>query len=158
MAAIARHEVVVERMRSSDVDEILRIERACFSDPWNRQAFDEEAGRSGPMGFPLVARRLDAVVGYLVAWFVHDEIHLANIAVDPEEQRRGIGRLLLDRLLAEGAARRSAFVTLEVRWSNERAIRMYRESGFYEIAIRRGYYRDGEDALVMLRPIEAPAT
>ena len=156
--AVTADEVLIERMRSEDVDTVHAIERAVFPDPWERTAFEEETRRRDTMAFPLVARRAGAVVGYLISWFVHDEVHLANIAVQASDQHRGVGQRLLDRILAEGVLRKSAYVTLEVRWSNDRAIRFYRKNGFREVAVRRGYYRNGEDALVMMRPFTAPAS
>lgn len=154
--AVTADEVAIEWMRPEDVDAVLAIERVVFCDPWAKRAFEEEARRRDTMAFPMVARRRGTVVGYLIAWFVHDEVHLANIAVRRSEQGRGVGQRLLDRLLAEGETRHSAYVTLEVRWSNERAIRFYRRNGFRDVAMRRGYYRDGEDAVVMLRHFAAP--
>jgi len=149
--AVTADELSIERMRLSDVEAVIAIERIVFTDPWTKTAFEEEVRRRDTMAFPMVARRRGEVVGYLIAWFVHDEVHLANIAVQRSDQGRGIAQRLLDRLLAEGEMRHSAYVTLEVRWSNECAIRLYKRNGFREVAIRRGYYRDGEDAMVMMR-------
>jgi ribosomal-protein-alanine N-acetyltransferase len=155
--AVTADETAIEKMRPDDVDAVYAIECDVFPDPWEKSAFEEEARRRDAMAFPLVARRRGAVVGYMIAWFVHDEVHLANIAVESTEQHRGVAQRMLERLLAEGDLRRSAYVTLEVRFSNERAIRLYRRNGFREVAIRKGYYRNGEDALVMMRPFTAPA-
>lgn len=156
--AVTADETTIERMKPDDVDAVFAIECEVFPDPWERSAFFEESRRNDTMAYPMVARRRGAVVGYMITWFVHDEVHLANIAVKSTEQHQGVAQRMLDRLLAEGVARRSAYVTLEVRWSNERAIRLYRKNGFREVAMRKGYYRNGEDALVMMRPFTAPAS
>jgi ribosomal-protein-alanine N-acetyltransferase len=84
---------------------------------------------------------------------VGGEFHIANMAVRRDRQGVGIGRMLLDRVLADGARRGCRSATLEVRPSNRRALLLYRSRAFREVAIRRGYYRNGEDALVMLREL-----
>lgn len=84
-------------------------------------------------------------------------VHLISIAVLPEHRRRGIGSELLRRVIEE--ARRDAGVVsvyLEVRVSNEPAIRLYEKFGFRKARIIRGYYRDGEDAYVMVLRIRPP--
>jgi ribosomal-protein-alanine N-acetyltransferase len=95
-------------------------------------------------------RDADGVVGYVCLWEVADEMHVTNIAVHPRQRRRGIGRLLLGSILADGRARDVRVVVLEVRPSNTEAIGLYESFGFRVVGRRRGYYYDtGEDALVM---------
>jgi ribosomal-protein-alanine N-acetyltransferase len=73
--AVTADELSIERMRLGDVEAVLAIERVAFTDPWTKTAFEEEARRRDTMAFPMVARRRGEVVGYLIAWFVHDEVH-----------------------------------------------------------------------------------
>jgi len=96
------------------------------------------------------------MAGYLLAWRLEGEIHLGNLAVSKEYQRRGVGQALLswliDRTREDGPGR----ITLEVRASNFAAQELYRRFGFQAVALRRGYYQDsGEDALVMMRELSA---
>jgi ribosomal-protein-alanine N-acetyltransferase len=103
---------------------------------------------------PWVAEEEGRVVGYLVAWHVADELHIGNLAVAPAKQGRGIAASLLSGALASAAERGIEYAALEVRVSNERAIRLYERFGFSGIAIRKAYYEDnGENALIMLRVI-----
>ena len=91
-------------------------------------------------------------MGYCVAWFVADEVHLANVAVAPDMRRRGLAQRFLVELMEAGAARGSRIVVLEVRRSNVAAQALYQRNGFFTAMIRRGYYRnDKEDALVMIK-------
>jgi ribosomal-protein-alanine N-acetyltransferase len=93
-------------------------------------------------------------VGYLVAWFVADEVHLANLAVVPDVRRRGLAQRFLGELESEGRRREARMVILEVRRSNAAAQGLYRKNGYYTVSIRRRYYRDNhEDALVMIKPL-----
>lgn len=91
----------------------------------------------------------DEVVGVLVAWAVADEVTLMDVAVAPTSRRRGVGRALVDELLAFARARGARLVVLEVRKSNTAAITLYESLGFVSVGVRRAYYDDGEDAVDM---------
>ena len=162
----------------ADLDEALVIENTVFTDPWPRQFFLEEL--RVPQSVACVARHRGKLAGYLLAWRLEAEIHLGNLAVAPEYQRRGAGQALLEWLLdrakggpardgharderarderarGEGEGEGAARITLEVRASNFAAQELYRRFGFQAVALRRGYYQDsGEDALVMMRDLGA---
>jgi len=92
----------------------------------------------------------DRLVGYLIVSRYVDAWHVMNIAVDPRSQRRGIATMMLEQLfeLTSGDDRRG--YTLEVRVSNQGAIKLYERLGFRGRGVRRGYYTDNrEDALIM---------
>lgn len=134
------------------MDEIIRIERESYPSPWSENLFRSEI--TSPISSFLVGREVQgekrSVVGYIVFWKVDDEIHLHNIAVRRDMRKKGIASRLLseaiDRSRREGAQR----ISLEVRFSNLAAQRMYAKFGFAVKGIRRGYYTDTkEDALIM---------
>ncbi|MFC6836702.1 ribosomal protein S18-alanine N-acetyltransferase [Halomarina ordinaria] len=138
----------------ADLLDVSRIERAVFPQPWPYEAFRRFLDEPGF----LVAEVGGRVAGYVVADvtpnFGHDVGHVKDIAVHPEFQGRGIGTTLLERALATLAAVGAGSVKLEVRASNEEAIRLYRRHGFeYRRTIPR-YYGDGENALVLVRPTD----
>lgn len=142
--------VVLVPMRGGHLDEIARIERAVFSDPWSRALFEEELANPS-LAVTRVAERGGRVAGYAVAWIVLDELHVGNVAVAPAERRRGIAAALVGELFALARDRGCLRATLEVRVSNEGAIALYERFGFRPVALRRRYYRDnGEDALIMM--------
>jgi ribosomal-protein-alanine N-acetyltransferase len=143
--------VSVALARAADLDGIVAIERAAFSDPWSADSFREALAHPA-MYFACARGGDDVVVGYVVAWFVADEGEIANLAVEPAGWGEGVGKLLLDAALAEGAQRGAESVYLEVRESNARARRLYASRGFEEVGRRRGYYRRPvEDAIVLRR-------
>jgi ribosomal-protein-alanine N-acetyltransferase len=143
-------ELVFAPFTESDLDEVLPIETAVFSDPWPRQFFLEEL--RVPQSIACVARHRDKLAGYLLAWQLEGETHLGNLAVVPEYQRRGVGQALLSWLIERARTDGPGRITLEVRSSNFAAQELYRRFGFQAVALRRGYYQDsGEDALVMMR-------
>ena len=143
----------IERMRAEHLDRVAAIEQEVFSDPWPRSAFASEV-MDQRISCPVVVLEKGDVVGYLVAWFVADEVHLGNIAVASSCQKRGIGQRMLDYLVDLAHERKARFVTLEVRESNVTAQRLYTRNGYRPVAIRKRYYRDTqEDAIVMVKTL-----
>jgi len=142
-------------MEEGDLEAVVALERALFSDPWPRDLFRRDL-RESDTSRTLVATDEEGLLAYGVAWFVDEELHIANMAVRKNRWGRGVGGALLDRMLADAAERGCRLATLEVRVGNGRAIDLYRDRGFREVAIRKGYYVDnGEDALVMIREVDA---
>jgi len=145
--------VTIRRMTEADLDQVMEIERDLFTLPWSRTSFLFEVSDS-TTSYAVSAVSGGKVVGYAVAWFVADELHIGNVAVLRSRQGSGIGRRLVEHLMNEALKRQARYATLEVRVGNVRAIKLYRQSGFRGIAIRRRYYaNDGEDALVMLADV-----
>jgi len=139
----------LDRMRPDDLDEVIHIERASFSMPWSRGAFLYEL-QQNRVARCLVMREGAHVVGYLCLWEIGEELHITNVAVHPDQRRRGIGRSLVAGVLDDARARKLKLVVLEVRPSNHEARSLYESFGFQVMGRRRGYYYDtGEDALVM---------
>jgi [ribosomal protein S18]-alanine N-acetyltransferase len=140
----------IRRLDLADLDAIDAIEQRAYPTPWSRAMFASELAK--PTSICLGAFEGDELVGYIVNSRYVDAWHVMNVAVDPERRRRGIATHLLERLfeLTEGDERRG--YTLEVRISNDPAIRLYERLGFEPRGLRRGYYTDNrEDALIMWR-------
>ncbi|WP_206025025.1 ribosomal protein S18-alanine N-acetyltransferase [Micromonospora zingiberis] len=134
------------------IDEVLAIEADLFgAEQWSAAMFwNELANRH----FYRIATDDDGLVlGYAgLAVASPDEAWVQNIAVRRDAQRRGIGRLLLEALLAEAGQRSVRAVLLEVAADNAPAQRLYAGYGFEPIGVRRGYYQPSNtDALVMQR-------
>lgn len=131
-----------------DLNAVVAIEQASFGDPWSDVSF-RNLLRAETTRF-RVATRDGVVVGYAIASRIGDEAELANLAVDPESRRAGLGARLLDDLLDVTDADPAATVYLEVRDSNEPAQALYRSRGFTAVGRRKSYYtRPTEDAVVM---------
>lgn len=139
-------------MRPGDLDRVMAINFESFQHPWSadlmrRELFHEWstillAVEPGPGG--------EAVLGFIVFWVVHDEVHVLNVAVAGEHRRRGVARALMAEAALRGRARGARLVTLEVRRSNGPALALYRALGYREVAVRPRYYaEEGEDAIVM---------
>lgn len=140
--------VTIQRMTSCDLDEVMAIESKSFPRPWTREHFVDEL--DSPRSCPLVARTDDVgIAGYICPMIVLDEGEILDVAVRPDCRGRGIGKALVDRAIHELSARGAKIVCLEVRVSNLSAIGLYRKLGFRESGRRKGYYENGEDAILM---------
>ena len=149
------------RLELRDLNAIEEIERRSYPTPWSRSMFAGELAK--PSSICLGAFDLDGedgkLVGYLIVSRYVDAWHVMNVAVAPDHRRRKIATLLLDQLFERTASEGHRGYTLEVRVSNDVAIRLYERAGFKPRGIRRGYYTDNrEDALIMWKdPISGPS-
>ncbi len=151
---LAPQDIQIRLARRSDLDAVVKIEVASFTDPWS-SAFLLEELANDTLRLALVATGPDGVCGYIMAWRIADQLHVLNIATDPAGRRKGIGSTLLKEAALRGWAEGLGEVTLEVRRSNREARRFYIGKGLQEVGIRPGYYGDnGEDALIMTGPLE----
>jgi ribosomal-protein-alanine N-acetyltransferase len=142
--------VEIRALAPSDLNDIEDIEHRSYDTPWSRSMFAGELAK--PASLCLGAFEGEQLGGYLIVSRYVDAWHIMNIAVSPDFRRRGIATALLERLfeLTDDRSRRG--YTLEVRVSNDGAIRLYERLGFTARGIRRGYYTDNrEDALIMWR-------
>jgi ribosomal-protein-alanine N-acetyltransferase len=152
--AIGIPELLIRPMRESELDGVVRIERAAYAFPWSEGIFRD------CLRVHYICRVVEigtALAGYGIMSVGAGEAHLLNVCVADAYRCRGIGRHLLGHLLrtAAEAGAREAF--LEARPSNTAAIRLYQALGFQQIGVRRGYYQavDGrEDAIVLRRDID----
>ena len=146
--------IVIERMQSDHLPDVLRIEQASYPDPWSRASFSKELG-SSPPSLAIVARCDVTVVGYVVAWLVLDEAHIGNVAVAPETRRQGIGRMMMEWLQDHAMEQGCMYSSLEVRDSNTAAKQLYTQLGYLTVGRRQQYYRNPrEDAIVMVKTMK----
>lgn len=140
----------IREMRKEDLDAVLELEHRVFDLPWTMELFAAEIGRP-ERSLYLVAEVDGRVLAYSGAQVMGSEVHLTNMAVAPEERRRGIGSALLASSARRGIEMGARWLTLEVREGNAGARSFYREFAFEEVGVRRGYYTTtGEDAVIMV--------
>jgi ribosomal-protein-alanine N-acetyltransferase len=149
--------VLVDAMREDDIPEVQAIEREIFPTPWPRNAYYRELHHNRS-AYYLVLRRDDEIVGYAGLWKMSDEAHITTVGVRANQQGKGYGHALMAALIQRAYHLGSRWLTLEVRPSNDVAVRLYEKFGFKVIGRRRGYYTDNnEDAIVMWSDsIQAP--
>ena len=135
----------------NDIDAIAGMEKVCFpSEPWSREMVAGEFSGINPTRY-YAAEEDGELLAYAGIWLIPPEGYITNVAVRPDCRRRGIASAVLGRMINEALADGVTDITLEVRVSNEPAIELYKSFGFESAGIRRKYYSDGEDALIMWR-------
>jgi len=134
------------------IDEVLAIEEASFTNPWTREMYLAEMDNRGVSYCFLARDAAGRVVGFCSFWRVLDELHINNLAVKPESRRAGVATALLEHVLREGGIMGALRATLEVRRSNDPARVLYERFGFSVAGVRRAYYtKPVEDALILWR-------
>lgn len=146
--------VAVRRMSHEDLSAVSDIERRSYDFPWSHGVFRDclLAGYNC-----LVLVRDEQTVGYAILSVAAGEAHILNLCIDPRYRALGYGERLLDEMLALAREAEVSEIFLEVRPSNEAAIKLYRKKGFHQIASRPSYYQatDGrEDAAVFARKLD----
>lgn len=138
-----------------DLREVVRIEKACFADPWTEESFRRLLDGQPAIFLAAVIPPDSAIAGYAIAFSVGEDAEVLNVAVDPSFRGKGLAGRMLDAVLTELSARGARTAFLEVRESNGAARALYGSRGFTEIGRRHRYYRRPvEDALVMRRILE----
>jgi [ribosomal protein S18]-alanine N-acetyltransferase len=150
-------------MLEDDIEAVKKLEIHCNLSPWSIEDYKNELSRNDSL--TIVAKIGGKVVGFALARLItnfHDkkltesfkEVEIYNIAVKPTAQNSGIGQSLLDRLLSDGTARGATKFWLEVRESNDVAIRFYKKNGFEKAYSRKNFYSSPlENAVVMMLEI-----
>lgn len=139
----------VREMQTKDAEAVAELEKQIFSQPWTRQGFLDSL-KLGNTVF-LVAEENEKILGYIGMYFTAEEGEITNVAVDAQERCRGVGARLISEMKKEAERRSLAQIVLEVRTSNQSAIRLYERSGFVNCGVRKGFYeRPKEDAYIMI--------
>lgn len=143
----------IRRMQLADVDAVMAIERRAYPYPWTPGIF-RDCLRVGYNAW--VYTQQDQIRGYALMSCGGGEAHLLNICIDPDYQGAGLGRALLEHVLRQAGRLGADQLFLEVRPSNQQALKLYDALHFTEVGRRKEYYPDDngrEDALVLARYI-----
>ena len=136
-----------EPLRYEHLRQMAQIEQEAFDQPWSERMFIPEVEDEN--AYYLVGVRGDEVICYGGFHKVLDEAHITNIAVRAVSRGRGIGTLLMSELISRARMLGVKYMTLEVRDNNENAIKLYKSFGFTVEGIRKKYYNNVHDALIM---------
>ena len=141
--------MLLRAMRLSDLDNIMPLERQLFSSPWsNKDDYIYELS-SNPYAKYYVLED-DKIVGYVGIWITYETAQITTIGIAKERQGEGLSKLLMNKVIEE--TKDCEAITLEVRVSNVKAIKLYESYGFKKEAIRKDYYLDNhEDAYLMMK-------
>ena len=138
--------IKILEMSSCDVLQVVKLEEKILG-----ETLGEEFLLKGIINNPsmfLVAKQNDKVIGYISGYFMDGIGEIYNFLVDDIYQRQGIGNMLFDKLME---INKVTSLTLEVRKSNQKGYNFYLKKGFKEISVRKNYYKNGDDAIVMIK-------
>ena len=142
--------MIVRKLEAADIEQVTKIEQACFSTPWSKQGFEDILFREDVLF--LVACEGDEVLGYVGVYCSFDEGEITNVAVALDKRRQKVGEHLLDELIIRLGERQIERIVLEVRVSNRPAIELYKKFGFVNVGTRKNFYqKPTEDAWIMIR-------
>lgn len=145
-------EIKIRNLNAMDLDQIMEVEKACFTLPWSKDAFTKEL--LNKLAYYHCATVIDKVIGYMGMWKILDEGHITNVAVLPEYRNKGVATLLINRMIEVCKCSEINSITLEVRQSNYEAINLYEKFGFKSMGKRPNYYQKPiENAIIMWKTI-----
>ena len=138
--------MIYSRLTSDDVDQIVSLQQSCFPDGWDKQMLVSGLDSGNLLG---ITAKKDGKLFAFVTFSVNcDFAEINDILVLPECRRQGVGKQLL-QMVEKQVKTLTQKIFLEVRERNLPAINLYKSQGFIQLSIRKKYYKDGENALVM---------
>ena len=140
---------IIRELNEADLLALEHIERSAHHWPQSLDTLRAELDAPCARGFGVELEQ--QLIAFVIVWLVVDELTIMNVATAATHQRQGIARALLSWTLSWGHGQGAAMTLLEVRVGNVAARALYTSMGFEQIGQRRGYYADGEDAIVMQR-------
>lgn len=143
--------IKISVMTLPDLDSICNILTCEFDDFWNYNVFKSELENKNSKY--VIAKLNDEIVGFGGIWFSVDDIHITNIVVKKCYRNKKIGTLILSALIDMGKNQAQKSITLEVNSNNIPAQKLYENFGFKTIGIRKKYYNNTDDAIIMTKEL-----
>ncbi len=130
----------------ADLPALLTLEHAAFSDPWSDDGLRAELEVPHARVWVCLDHELAAA---LLGWQIFEDFHINRVAVLPDRRREGLGRKLMEHALQVAQGEGATSALLEVRADNAPALALYATMGFQREGVRKSYYPDGTDAILM---------
>ena len=144
----------IRKMKEEDLSMIEEMEQILFSSPWRLEDFLYEINENA-FSHNYVVEDNNEIVGYVGLWIMYEQSQITTIGVHPKHQRKGIGQMMMEKMIEESLNNHCVTMSLEVRVSNDKAIALYKKYGFETVALRKNYYEDNhEDAYLMIKQME----
>ena len=141
----------IEEMTFEDFEEIKDILQTDFDEFWSQSILKSEL--ESELSKYIVAKKDRKVIGFAGVIILPDDVEITNIVTKKTERKKGIGKLLLDKLI-QIAFELQKDISLEVNEKNESAINLYKKAGFKEVGIRKKYYNGCENAIIMTKKLQ----
>lgn len=140
--------IIIEKMTKEHLDKIKENLKEDFDEFWNENVLKNEL--ENPASTYIVAKdEQNNIVGYAGIWQPIDEAHITNIVTKKDKRRNKIGTKMLEELIKIAKEKKLKDITLEVNVNNIPAINLYKKYNFKEVGIRKKYYNNSDDAIIM---------
>ena len=139
--------IAVRRATADDLEGLAAVELACFADPWSPSSLETELRAAH--GRAWLIEQEGRIAASLVGWQLFEELHINRLGVLPALRQLGLGRHLLAQAISESRSEGATLALLELRADNHAALALYRGAGFGDCGVRKRYYNDGTDAVLM---------
>ena len=141
--------VNVRKMEFRDIKKVVELEEKYLLDSLGEKLLASELSEKNNGVSFYVIENDDVVIGYIGRYYFFQEAEVLNFVVDESYQRQGYGQKLFDKMVEDMKDVKK--ITLEVRASNIKGINFYTKNGFKQVGVRKKYYKNGEDALLLLK-------
>src|SRR5690554_2272075 len=139
--------IIIREINSLDLDTIFDIEKDSYSNPWTLNDLETEVQNSFSNNYLI--KKSKNIIGYAFTHIVIDQMQINNFCISEKFRRCGYGKILLNSILAYLRTVNIKCVYLDVREGNIPALKLYSSSGFKIDCIRKNYYSDGENGILM---------
>ena len=150
-------DIKIKPLTEKELDQVLALDNICFGGLWSLRSYKREIDSPNSSLFIMTIdyQLEEKVIGLACYWAILEEAHITILAIHPDFQGKGLGKLLLNHLLQEINKQDLKTATLEVSANNQKALNLYQKFGFKEAGRRKKYYqKTGEDALVLWKKVE----
>lgn len=144
---------MIRTMVIDDIFSVVALENKVFKETLGASFFDQELTLN-PFALYYVIELHKEIIGYIGLRIYDNNCEVMNFAINREYQRQGYGQMLFDYVLEELKKRNVNLISLEVRKNNKQALNFYYKNEFYKDHVRKNYYNNNEDALVLLRDVK----
>lgn len=142
---------MIRPLEKKDIKKVVELEEKIFGETLGEEMLLNEI--NNPMVWFRVIEEKSEIIGYIGGYFYLEDGEILNFLIDENHQHLGFGSTLFSSLLQEAKQKGIKRVTLEVKSNNYKAIKFYKKFNFEQISIRKNYYKDKEDAIVMLKEL-----
>tara|TARA_B100000214_G_scaffold201718_1_gene146161 strand:+ start:378 stop:833 length:456 start_codon:yes stop_codon:yes gene_type:complete len=143
--------LTINQLGIMHLNDCLDLDRKSFNGLWSKAQWEKELTDPNRICLGIIKLENKKLLGLCSAWLVLDELHITFLAVHTMHQRRGLGKFLLSELIKRSKALQTNYIHLEVKDNNEPAKALYKSMGFKKIGNRSNFYKDGSDALVLIK-------
>lgn len=143
--------MILRGWEEKDVPKIAELEKECFADAWSKDLFSQSF--STPFFHGVLFENEGEIVAYACQTVIFDDAEILNVAVKKEYRGQGLAKKMLGEMENQAKKLGASKSFLEVRVGNQAAIGLYRRFEYENLRVRKGYYEDGEDALIMCKQL-----